>query len=171
LPRGRDLIGLPVLTGRHMRRIGQVQEVLLSGDGTRICGLVLDGGGWLHQRRVLDFAAVRAVGQTHLLAEAECYLSGEPSAPHSPDQTHSCEELRGMPVLRESGEEVGTLDDVYFEPQSGRVTALQLSRGLVDDLLSGKEILPVDGAITTGEAVILLGDPGDLSGGGSGEMS
>lgn len=165
MPRGRDLIGLPVLAGRHMRRIGRVQEVLLSGDGTRICGLVLDGGGWLHQRRVLDFAAVRSVGQTHLLVEAESYLVGEPLALHSPDRTHPCEELRGMPVLRENGEEVGTLDDIHFEPQSGRVTALQLSRGLVDDLLSGKEILPVNGAMTTGEAAILLGDPGDLSGG------
>lgn len=162
LARGRDLIGLPVLVGRQMRRIGRVQELLLRGDGTRICGLVLDGGGWLSQRRVLDFTAVRSVGQTHLLVDAESYLSVESLVMQSPARTYPCKELRGMPVLRVSGEEVGTLDDIHFEPQTGRVTALQLSRGLVDDLLSGKEILPMESAMTTGEAAILLGDPGDL---------
>jgi uncharacterized protein YrrD len=145
------LIGLPVLIGPKLQRIGRVHEVLLSADGARICGLLLDAGGLLRPRRVLDFRAVKAVGDTHLLA-GESYLPADGG-------TRNCKELHGLPVLRTTGEEVGVLDDFHFDPATGQVTALQLSHGFVDDLLSGKEVLPLAGPAHAGEAAILLGDP------------
>ncbi|MFZ5814393.1 MAG: PRC-barrel domain-containing protein [Bacillota bacterium] len=157
MPRSSDLIGLPVLAGPRLKRIGRVQEVLISRDGSRLCGLVLESGGILHPRRVLDFSAIRALGATHLLAE-EIYLD---------DERGTCcgESLHGLPVLDGAGEELGMMDDIHFEPTTGRILALQLSRGFVDDLLSGKGVVPISGPVTTGEAAILLGPAGDLDGG------
>jgi uncharacterized protein YrrD len=157
VPRGSDLIGLPVLAVPQYGRIGRVQAVLLSPDGARLCGLALDGGGWLQHRRVLDFSAVRTVGPTHVLAE-EVYLADAGGA-------RCCQDLHGLPVLAAGGEEVGLLDDLYFDPATGQVTALQLSHGFVDDLLSGKEIVALSQPVFTGEAAIVLGGPGDLTGG------
>jgi uncharacterized protein YrrD len=57
------------------------------------------------------------------------------------------------------------MDDLHFDPSTGRVVALQLSRGLVDDLLGGKEIVAVSGPLVTGEAAILLDGSDDLDGG------
>lgn len=134
-----------------MKRIGRVQEVLVHRDGSRLCGLVLATGSLFHARRVLDFQAVRAVGPTHLLVD-EVYLG---------DETDTCcgERLHGMPVLDHGGEELGTMDDLHFEPSTGRIVALQLSRGFVDDLLGGKGIVAVSGPMTTGEAAIMLDTP------------
>jgi uncharacterized protein YrrD len=158
VPRGNELIGLPVLAGPRLKRIGRVQEVLLSADGAWICGLVLDAGGWLSQRRVLDFQAIRTVGDTHLIAADETYLPEEVG-------TRCCQELHGLPVLRGTGEEVGFMDDFHFDPETGQVTALQLSHGFVDDLLKGKELVALTGPVVAGEAAILLDGPGDHSGG------
>lgn len=140
-----------------MKRIGRVQEVLVSRDGSRLCGLVLDTGGLFHQRRVLDFRAVRAVSATHLIAE-ERYLD---------DESDACcgESLHGLPVLDGTGEELGAMDDFHFDPSSGRIVALQLSRGFVDDLLGGKGIVALEGPVTTGEAAIMLDPGGDREGG------
>jgi len=157
VPRGSDLIGLPVLATPSLKRLGRVAEVLLSDDAARICGLVLVEGDWLHPRRVLDYRAVKAVGPTHLLT-AERYLNDEL-------HTRCCRELLGLPVLDTSGEELGVLDDVQFETDDGRVVRLQLSRGLVDDLLNGKAMVRMAGRVTTGEAAILFDGPGTLSGG------
>lgn len=157
VPRGSDLVGLPVLAAPHLKRIGQVQEVLLTADGTRLCGLLLEGGGWLQPRRVLDFQAVRAVGPTHVIAD-EVYLD-------EAVQTRCCQELHGLPVLNRAGDEVGILDDLCFDPETGQVTALQLSRGFVDDLLSGKQIVALAGPVHAGQAAILLDGPGDFPGG------
>lgn len=157
MPRSSDLIGLPVLAGPHMKRIGRVQAVLVHRDGSRLCGLVLETGGFFHPRRVLDFKAVKAVGATHLLAE-EVYLD---------DESDTCcgETLHGMPVLDGAGEELGMMDDIHFDPSGGRIVALQLSRGFVDDLLGGKGIVAISGPMVTGEAAIMLDAPGEISGG------
>lgn len=157
VPRGSDLVGLPVLAGPELRRIGRVQAVLLSSDGSRICGLQLDNGGWLKAPRVLDYVAVKMVGSTHLIAD-ETYLTDEV-------ETRCCQDLHGLPVLGAGGEEIGLADDVHFDAATGRLTALQLSHGFVDDLLSGKEILPLAGPLYTGEAAILLNEPGENFGG------
>ncbi|HWI53129.1 MAG TPA: PRC-barrel domain-containing protein [Symbiobacteriaceae bacterium] len=157
MPRGSDLVGLPVLAGPELRRIGRVQEILLASDGSRVCGLTLEGGGWLQPRRVLDYLAVKAVGPTHLIAE-ETYLTDDV-------KTRCCDDLHGLPVLEAGGAEVGLADDFYFDAATGRLTALQISHGFVDDLLSGKEVLPLAGPLQTGEAAILLDGPGDSVGG------
>lgn len=159
MPNGRDLIGLPVVVGPKLKRAGQVLEVLVRNDGSGICGLVLSEGGWLLPRRVLDWQAVRAVGPTHVLAD-ERYLSDETAA-------ICCRDLMGKPVLTGDGEDLGAMDDFQFQPD-GRITALQLSRGFVDDLLNGKSLVPLDGPVRAGEAAILLEEPGDLSGGALG---
>ena len=118
---------------------------------------MLDEGGWFHPRRVLDFEAVHKVGETHLLA-AESYLSEEA-------QVRCGQDLHGLPVLRATGEEVGVMDDFFFDPVTGQVTALQLSRGFVDDLLNGKSVVAIVGPVKAGEAAIMLDGPGELSGG------
>lgn len=148
MSRARELIGLPVLTRAGLRSLGRVQEVLVSRDGGHLCGLVLEEGGWVRPRRVLDYAAVRAVGPTRILAD-ERYLSEE-------SQTKCCRELLGLPVLTPSGEELGRMDDLHFDPAGGQITAVQLSRGFVDDLLRGKVLAPVNGGLQPGEAAILV---------------
>lgn len=156
MPRGSELIGLTVLSSSALRPIGQVREVLLSPDGRRICGLVLDGTGRRQPTRTLDFAAVRSVGETSLVAD-EVYLA-------EGTQSRCGRELQGLPVLRWTGEEVGVVDDFHFDPATGQLTALQVSRGFVDDLLSGKELVPLEGPVTAGEAAILLDGPGETGG-------
>lgn len=157
MSRARDLIGLSVLVGPDMRPAGRVQEVLVSQDGLRICGLVLETGGLLSRRRVLDYRAVRAVGTTFVLAD-ERYLEDEADARCGSD-------LAGLPVLDGSGEELGMLDDLHFEPATGEIRALQLSRGFVDDLLSGKAILPLTGPAVPGEGAIVLDAAPEREGG------
>lgn len=145
--RAGDLIGLPVLGGEQLKRLGTVQEVLFSQDGRWVTGLRLDGG-WLQPGRMLDYQAVRAVGEAHILAD-ELYLPAH-------EQSRPRRELLGLPVLRGSGEEAGIMDDVHFDPKTGEVKALQLSHGLVDDLLMGKAVMPVEAPVLTGEAAILI---------------
>lgn len=157
VPRSSDLIGLPVLSGQRFKRIGRVCEVLVHPDGARICGLVLDPGGLFRPRRVLDFKAVKAVRSTHLLAD-EVYCE---------DVAQTCcgGTLQGLPVLDGAGDELGTMDDIHFDPSTGRIVAMQLSRGFVDDLLGGKGIVAVGERFIAGEGAISLAAPAELAGG------
>lgn len=153
MSRASDLIGLPVLIGPDLRRVGRVQDLLVTPDGRRIGGLVVDAGGWLRPRRVLDYRAVRSLGPTYVFAAWEAYLEAE--------QGHcSSRSLKGKPVLTSIGDEAGTMDDLYFDSATGHVTALQLSHGFVDDLLDGKRVVQGPGSLLLGDEAILMAPDG-----------
>lgn len=156
MPRGHELIGLPVLALPGLRRLGRVAEVLIETAERRICGLVLEEGGFLQPRRVLDYDGVTSVESNHILAH-ERYL--DESAGGCAGRT-----LLGKPVLDTAGRELGVLDDFQFDGD-GRLVALQLSRGFVDDLWNGKALVGVPGTVTAGEAAIMLDGAGDSLGG------
>jgi uncharacterized protein YrrD len=151
MPRGSDLIGLPVHLGPTIKRIGSIQDAVLTGDLTTVAGLLLSRGGLFRRRRILAYRAVRALRPTHLLAE-EIYLD-------ELEGLRTAHDLRGRPVLAADGSEVGLLDDIHFDPASGRVLALQLSHGLVDDLLTGKGIIAMSGPMAVWEEAICFPRP------------
>lgn len=156
--RGSDLIDLPVLSWPDLKRIGRVAEVLIDTERLCLCGLVLQAGGLLQPRRVLDFTGVVKVSATHLLA-SERYLEDDHHARCGRDLIH-------LPVLDCAGAEMGLLDDLQFDRRTGRITALQISRGLVDDLIGGKAVISMTGPVIAGQSAILLEGPSDPIGGG-----
>lgn len=158
--RASDLIGLPVLVGPDLRRIGRVKDVLVTNDGRRICGLAIDANGWFRPGRILDYRAIRAVGPTCLLADREALLD--------PSEDHHCgKQLLGKPILSSTGDEIGMMDDIHFHPSTGNISALQISQGFVDDLLDGKQVMQEPGALLLGKEAILMapGDWDDSAGG------
>lgn len=163
MPRGHDLIGLPVHQPPTMRTIGTLQDALLAPDLTRIVGLCLTGRGLFTRKpqRVLAWAAVQALRPTHLVAEADFIEVTEGSV--------AAARLRGRPVLGPDRCEAGFLDDIHFDPITGKVIALQLSQGLVDDLFQGKGLVAVDGPLSVWDDLICFQvagseeDPGGVS--------
>lgn len=163
MPRGHDLIGLPVHLPPTMRTIGTLQDALLAPDLTRIVGLCLSRAGLIGRgrRHVLAWEAIQALRPTHLVAEAEFLeMSDGPVAARA---------LRGRPVLGPDNSEAGFLDDIHFDPITGRVIALQLSQGLVDDLFQGKSVMAVAGPLSIWDdlicfpAPVSMDDPGGVS--------
>lgn len=163
MPRGHDLIGLPVHQPPTMRTIGTLQDALLAPDLTRIVGLCLSRASLFRRRphRVLAWEAVQALRPTHLVAEA-AYLEVT-------DGPLAATQLRGRPVLGPDRCEAGFLDDIHFDPITGKVIALQLSQGLVDDLFQGKGLVAVDGPLSVWDDLICFQvadsaeDPGGVS--------
>lgn len=140
-----------------MNRLGWVQELMMTSDATHVAGLLLDGGGLLHPARILDYQGVLAVSETHLIAK-EVYL---PEAA----KLRRRRELQGIPVLFASGAEAGILDDFIFDPLTGQVKELVLTRGLVDDLFQGKALLQLEAPLMAGESAMVLQDGTEESGG------
>lgn len=153
MPRGHDLIGLPVRQPPTMRTIGTLQDAILAPDLTRIVGLCLSGRSLFSRKpqRVLAWEAVQALRPTHLVAEAD-YIEVE-GCPVG------AAELRGRPVLGPDRCEAGFLDDIHFDPITGKVIALQLSQGLVDDLFQGKGVVAVDGPLSVLADLICFPEP------------
>ncbi|MFF3516250.1 PRC-barrel domain-containing protein [Streptomyces sp. NPDC002573] len=114
--------GLPVVTLGEAREIGALASLALDAAAGRITHLRVAGP---HGRKETAVAwnALHAVG-----ADAVIVASDVPPDPGPPGQRH---EVLGILVLSEEGEERGTVQDLVFDPSTGRIDKVVTTLGEV----------------------------------------
>jgi uncharacterized protein YrrD len=120
--RASTLRGKPVVIGDRSEHLGTVSDVLIDLIGTRVVGLLLDGGTF-GRSTLLPFAALDALGGPEIVAtsglatgEAERHQGGENPAVR-------LQLLKHHPVVERDGRPVGTLEDVWIDDVTGTVEA------------------------------------------------
>ncbi|MFF7331233.1 PRC-barrel domain-containing protein [Streptomyces sp. NPDC008150] len=117
--------GLPVLTLTDAVEIGVVRSVTLDVATGTLTHLHVGPDTRKSRRKesVLPWEALHAVGADAVLLRADA-----PPAP-GPDGSPDVPDAVGLRVLTEGGEERGTVRDLSFDPESGRLDALITSLG------------------------------------------
>ena len=119
----RALIGLPVVVGN--RKVGRVIQAELSPDLTRLRGLWMDAG--LRGTRFLPSEGLEMLGSVAVLA----------------DDMGRRGRMRAEPLFRRAvgtdGRRLGAVTGAEIDELTFSVRALELSRGLWDDLARGRE--------------------------------
>lgn len=160
LRRRSELIGLPVLTKDGAERLGQVADVLVSGVDGRVIGILLAGGGSLLGHRVYPYEEVAAIGNGAVLVNrADAVITTRDGARlRQLLARHS--ELVGKRLLDEGGDDLGVIDDLIFDTESGRVAGYELSGGVIHDILSGKRFLPATAELRIGDDAVIMAASG-----------
>ena len=118
----RVLIGMPVVVNN--RRIGRVVQAELSEDLRQLDGLWIDAG--LRGTRYLPSDSLEMLGQVAVMA----------------DDAGRRRRCKSAPLFRRAvgtdGRRLGAITGAEIDELSFRVEALELSRGLWDDLLCGR---------------------------------
>lgn len=154
MKKGRDLIGMPIIDLSNGEIVGRVRDVYFNPKSHRILGIVVDGGGWLKGPRKICYADLTGIGDDAVTIEndmvilkepieEDCILTGEGT-------------LIGNKVMTRDGNELGTIADVIFDHSTGEITHYQLSEGIVQDMLEGREILPVDTEFQYGKDALIV---------------
>lgn len=156
--RRTDVIGLPVLTFGEGRRLGEVGDLLVNAPDGRVIGLLLAGGNALLGHRVYPFEEVRAIGDGAVLVSdpGAVLLTRRVRRIERVLRRHT--ELVGKRLVSERGDHVGVIDDLVFDPASGRIQGFEVSGGFVRDVVDGKVFVPVSSGLRWGsDAVICTG--------------
>lgn len=155
---GDAVVGLPVMDLTTGSQVGVVKKLVFNRTQDRLLGLVIDEGGWFRDARVIPFEAIRQMGENAVtLADADAILAVDEQTKLKAFIAENSS-VRGMRVLTESGTEIGVVDDIMFDPETGTVEAFRISGGLLQDFVEGKGVLPVPARITVGEDVIIIPD-------------
>ncbi|MZP30987.1 hypothetical protein GTO91_14815 [Heliobacterium undosum] len=151
--KGRDVIHLPVVHPATGKTIGRVTDLMVDTKEGRVTGLLLAAEGESANRRIdwtqavydRDVIRTEAEPAPHEQQASddpaqEPAASGEPS-PAAPILLclSRCE---GHPVRTQAGRPLGQVGDILFEPAQGQLTAVEVSDGLMQDLLTGRLQLP-----------------------------
>jgi sporulation protein YlmC with PRC-barrel domain len=110
--------GLPVLTLTEADEIGVLKSLTVDAPAGVVTHVRVRRR---HSRResVLAWGALHAVGPDAVLVRSTAAPSEVP--PHR--------ELPGLRILTETGDGLGTVQDVVFEPETGRIEAIRTAHG------------------------------------------
>ena len=132
----RSLINLPVLLENNVEQIGQVKKVVI-GDDFSIAYLVIDdfktGPGIILRN---DFSLWQEAVLINNLDCIKSYAHGEESSIY--------EKKIGDKVFDIEGKELGILSDFILNRDDKEVRGVELSSGILKDILDGRSEIPLE---------------------------
>ncbi|WP_037628713.1 PRC-barrel domain-containing protein [Streptomyces aureus] len=139
-----EIMDRPVMDTDEAQSIGQIDSLVIAPRPAHILALRLKhtgGGGTL-----LTWSYVHAIGPDAVMARVN---AREASEEDIAEHAAVCRNLLGRRVLTQRGTEIGTLQDIDFDPDSGRILNLLISSGT----------LPAQSLIGVGNYALVIQEP------------
>ncbi|MFN8619179.1 MAG: PRC-barrel domain-containing protein [Chloroflexota bacterium] len=153
--KGRTVIGQDVYSLADGLRLQSVKDLLVSESHDAIVALLVDEGGLLGTSTVVPIESVHRFGPDAVMVEASSAV-----VPASADSRVAAildrkVTLVGTPVVTTEGARVGTIGDLYFAEDSGRILGYEVSGGTIGDVMRGTSWLPIDAIDTIGPDAVI----------------
>jgi uncharacterized protein YrrD len=168
--KGKSVTGRDVLSLATGARIHSVKEILIDRDNEKVVALLVDEGGLLGTSTVVPFGAITSFGRDAVIINEETSVVAASSDPQVKVILEDNHKLLGKTVFTEDGQKVGSIGDLYFDDQSGRITGFEITGGLLGDIARGTSFLGADEVRLAGQgqersrvddtAVVARGCPG-----------
>ena len=133
------VLGLPVVLRGRM--IGRVERAVVTADGKSLRGLTvrrgLGGAKWVEARRIM------VLGEVSVIID------------DAPERLPRDADFSLRTVRDTGGMTLGWVTDVLLDPQTYRVTGLELTLGLVEELLGGR-LIARNWAVVPGTGQVLV---------------
>lgn len=149
------LHGLSVISLKNGEEIGKVIDLLFHE--TKIVGFIIDKNGWLNHHLFVPLEKMRAIGQDALIIEDVEQLNIFDKK-HFPFHTlyHGSKRIAGKTLISAEGENLGLVEDVYFNENLGNIVGYEVTDGFIADLKEGKRVLKTTSPLTIGEEVLVI---------------
>jgi Uncharacterized protein conserved in bacteria len=151
----RRLLGLPVLEIEHGTQIGEVQEVVLNVEQAAVAGVVIAEPGWFSDERGIAFGDLHSIGRDAVTVKSAAVVR-KFSATLEAAGVHKLQALCDKQIYTESGDYLGVMTDVAYDPETGEIRFYELSDGFITDFLSGRLVMPLPPAQIVGEDRLIV---------------
>ena len=149
------VVGLPVISARDGLKIGTLKDIIFNKDNKGILAFLMEKGIYAVKGNVILLNSILSLGNDALIVDNPVNLIEYrrfKKLYHIHDRTN----LRGLKIFTQTGEDLGIVQDVLFDYKTGKIEGVQVSDGLVQDIIMGRNILPFFGKIEIGTGNILV---------------
>ncbi len=151
-----ELLGLPVMDLSTGEQTGAVRKLIFNRDQDKLLGIVIDEGGWFKEAKIIPFEAIGSIGEHAITIADTAAVTRVEEQVRLRRVIEENASLQGLRVITESGKEIGSIDAVLFDPDSGRVGGFRLSDGLLRDLVAGKRMLVRPESMVMGKDTLIV---------------
>lgn len=153
----QDMIGLAVHEVEEGNEVGKIVDILLDSNWN-ITGIELESKSFFSGHvKIVTWKDIVAYGEDAVMIQnKESILKAES------DQIPCTfllgkNKLKDMKVITTTGTILGRISDVYFDQKLGNtIVALEISDGLVTDLIEGRKWLPCSEEMSIGENAVMV---------------
>jgi len=159
LIKGSNVIGLKVIAVREGEVIEDVDDLIFSPKDHQVKALLVKTKGLISDAKVVLLKDIKSIGRDAVIVESRDVLkkASDVSEPVS-SISRDGEFLTKTKIITETGNDLGTVSDIYFDPMGGTVEELEVSGGGLEDFRSGKKRVKITDVITVGrDATIVRG--------------
>lgn len=147
------LINLPVAAIDAQAKIGEIRDIFVDPENSRLLGFLVQTGGLLSPKKVLSIIDVADWDQKAVVTNSFENLVEINDIVRIKDLARKNLYLLDMRAITESGQSLGTVDDFLINSETQSVVKFYLK-----DILGKTRILPVDKVSRIEREVIFLDD-------------
>lgn len=155
MERYSEVLGLPVISMDGGKKMGIVEDIIFNPGSREVKALLLRKKGYEICKKAVLVKDVLKIGRDAVIIRENssvCKVNQNDVKEEIKDQG----EVKGLRIYTGNGEDLGVVKDVLFDYRTGVMEGLELSDGLLQDLLTGRVILPLFGKVEFGEENIVV---------------
>lgn len=144
---------LPVLNIHSGNEIGRLEDLCVNQNGD-IAGIVIDPQRFFKRPVELPLSVVVAMGTDSLLVRTG-NSNEQLGRQMDEDYVFIGKAMVGKPIYSSSGQNLGLLEDVYFNQDLGKIIGYEITDGFFADFAEGRKVLEAH-SLSVGEDAIVV---------------
>ncbi|HOM02547.1 MAG TPA: PRC-barrel domain-containing protein [Acetivibrio sp.] len=150
-----EVLGLPVICAADGKKLGIVKDIIFCPKEKSVVAFLLERRGYSMRRKVVFASDVLSLGRDALIVNDVDDVKDIKKVQHRPEFKDKWDIL-GLPIYTKTGEDLGVAKDVLFDLEHGKIDGIEVSDGLLQDIVKGRSVLPLIGKFEFGEENILV---------------
>lgn len=156
LIKGNDVIGLKILSLKQGRQIDDVSDLVYDPQNHQVKALIVDKGGWFSDAKLILYKDVESIGKDAVMVKTTDVVRKASDISERVESIAKADNyLTKTKIVTDSGTDLGSVSDIYFDDKTGRVEEFEVSQGL-KNLQSGKKRVRVSDIVTIGEDATIV---------------
>lgn len=156
--KGREIISLPVIDRSIGREIGEVKSIVYDAQERKLKALIIEDGGWLWGKNLIHLKDVESIGHDAVIVSSLDVIVRTSDNNEADRICHEGSCLIGYNVITNSGNDFGVIEDIVVESTTGSIVGLEISNGLLADLIEGRTTIKYPTDTIYGEEALIVNE-------------
>ncbi|WP_010248051.1 PRC-barrel domain-containing protein [Acetivibrio cellulolyticus] len=155
MERYSEVLGLPVICIEDGKKVGVVKNIIFCPKKKRLLAFLLECRSYELNKKVVLAEDIINLGTDAVIINDMSSLKNLRKTKNADDFIDKGEVI-GLRVYSKAGKDVGIVKDVVFDYKSCTIEGVEISDGLIQDLVKGRNVLPLLGKVEFGADIILV---------------
>ncbi len=155
MERYSEVVGLPVICVDNGKKVGIVKDVIFCPKSKEVKALLLERKGCQIRKKAVAFDNILSLGKDAVIVN-DCSCARDLKELERSEILKDKGNIKGLRIYSKSGEDIGVVKDILFDYKSGIIEGVEVSDSLIQDIIQGRNILPLCGKVEFSEENILV---------------